>query len=51
MANTIRKNTNALSRDGSVRSSDEVSVMDVERRGGVIQIEVKHQPAVLGGVL
>ena len=50
MANTMRKNTDALSRDGSTRSSDEGSVMDVERRVGVILLKVKHQPDVLGGV-
>lgn len=36
MANTIRKNTDAGVRDGVARSSEEVSVMEMERRGGVI---------------
>lgn len=33
MANTIRKNTDAGVRDGVARSSEEVSVMEMERRG------------------
>jgi len=37
MANTMRKNTDAGTRDGAVRSSDEALVMRVERRGGVIR--------------
>ena len=37
MANTMRKNTDAGTRDGAVRSSDETLVMRVERRGSVIQ--------------
>ncbi|EXF96341.1 hypothetical protein HK44_022495 [Pseudomonas fluorescens HK44] len=36
MANTMRKNTDAGARGGASRSSDEASVMAVERRGGVI---------------
>jgi len=36
MANTMRKNTDAGTRGGASRSSDEASVMEVERRGGVI---------------
>jgi hypothetical protein len=36
MANTMRKNTDAGVRDGVARSSEETSVMEVERRGGVI---------------
>lgn len=36
MANTMRKNTEARVRGGVARSSDEASVMEVERRGGVI---------------
>ena len=37
MANTMRKNTDAGTRGGASRSSDEASVMEVERRGGVIR--------------
>ena len=37
MANTMRKNTDAGARGGASRSSDEASVMEVERRGGVIR--------------
>jgi hypothetical protein len=36
MANTMRKNTDAGTRDGAARSSDEAFVMKVERRGSVI---------------
>lgn len=36
MANTMRKNTDAGVRGGVARSSGEVSVMETERRGGVI---------------
>ena len=36
MANTTRKNTEAGARGGASRSSEEASVMGVERRGGVI---------------
>lgn len=36
MANTMRKHTDAGARGGASRSSDEASVMEVERRGGVI---------------
>jgi hypothetical protein len=36
MANTMRKNTDAGTRDGAVRSSDETLVMGVERRDSVI---------------
>ena len=34
----MRKNTDAKGRGGAVRSSDEAFVMNVERRGGVIQL-------------
>jgi len=37
MASTMRKNTDARTRDGAARSSDEALVMRVERRGSVIQ--------------
>jgi len=36
MADTMRKNTDAGVRGGAARSSGEVSVMEMERRGGVI---------------
>jgi hypothetical protein len=36
MANTMRKNTDAETRGGAARSSDEVFVMKMERRGSVI---------------
>ena len=36
MANTMRKNTDAVTRGGAARSSVEALVMRVERRGGVI---------------
>jgi len=36
MANTMRKNTDVAARGGAARSSDETSVMGVERRGGAI---------------
>jgi len=36
MADTMRKNTDAGTRGGAARSSDEAFVMKVERRGGVI---------------
>jgi hypothetical protein len=36
MANTMRKNTDAGVRGGVARSSEEASVMEVERRGDVI---------------
>jgi hypothetical protein len=36
MANTMRKNTDAGARGGAARSSEETSVMEVERRVGVI---------------
>ena len=32
----MRKNTDAETRDGAARSSDEAAVMAVERRGSVI---------------
>lgn len=38
MADTMRKNTDAGTRDGAVRSSDETFVMKAERRGGVIRL-------------
>lgn len=38
MANTMRKNTDAGTRGGAARSSDEALVMRVEQRGGVIPL-------------
>jgi hypothetical protein len=38
MADTMRKNTDAGTRGGAVRSSDEAFVMKVERRDGVIRL-------------
>ena len=39
MADTMRKNTDARTRDGAARSSDEALVMRVERRGSVILLK------------
>lgn len=38
MANTMRKNTDAGTRGGAARSSDEVFVMKMERRDSVIPL-------------
>ena len=38
MADTMRKNTDAGTRGGAARSSDEAFVMKAERRGGVIRL-------------
>ena len=38
MADTMRKNTEAGTRGGAVRSSDEALVIRVERRDGVVQL-------------
>ncbi len=38
MAETMRKNTDARTRDGAARSSEEALVMRVERRGSVIRL-------------
>jgi len=50
-AESVCKNlsTDAGHRGGAVRSSVESSVMDGERRGCVIQLELIHQP-VMGGM-
>lgn len=46
MADTMRKNTDAGTRGGAARSSDEVPVMGMERRGGVIlPTKVANPPA------
>jgi hypothetical protein len=44
MADTMRKNTDAGTRGGVARSSDEVLVMRVERRGGVILLTKVTNP-------
>ena len=38
MADTMRKNTDAGTRGGAARNSDEVLVMRMERRGSVIRL-------------
>jgi hypothetical protein len=38
-----------LGRDGATRSSDEASVMAVERRGCVIWLETSNQPGTIWG--
>jgi hypothetical protein len=38
MADTMRKNTDAVARGGAVRSSEEALVMRVERRDSVIRL-------------
>jgi len=40
MANTMRKNTDAMARGGAARSSGEAFVMKVERRGGIIPLTI-----------
>jgi len=40
----MRKNTDARTRDGAARSSDEAFVMKVERRGGVILLTKVTNP-------
>ena len=47
MADTARKNTDTRIRGGAIRSSAEASVMDVERRGGVIE-SVKRANLAIG---
>jgi hypothetical protein len=44
MAETMRKNTDARTRDGAARSSDEALVMRVERRGSVIRLKIETNP-------
>ena len=46
MAKTMRKNTDAATRDGVARSSGEALVMRVERRGGVILLTMVTNPHV-----
>ena len=45
MADTMRKNTDAETRDGAVRSSEEALVMRVERRDSVIQLTSVANPS------
>ena len=47
--NSTRESTNTRDRGGATRSSDEAAVMDVERRGCVIQLEWSCQPTGSGG--
>jgi hypothetical protein len=42
--NSMRENTDIRDRGGATRSSEEAAVMDVERRGCVIQLEWSCQP-------
>lgn len=44
MADTMRKNTDAGARGGAVRSSAEVFVMKMERRGSVILLTTVTNP-------
>ena len=44
MADTMRKNTDARTRGGAARSSDEALVMGVERRGSVIRLTNDTNP-------
>ena len=44
MADTTRKNTEAIVRGGAVHSSVETSVMEAERRGSVIPADSTGQP-------
>ena len=43
------ESTDAERRDGSPRSSDELSVMERKRRGGIIQLELKINQT-MGGI-
>ncbi len=38
-----RESTDAKHRDGATRSSEEGSVMGLERRGGITQLELEEQ--------
>ena len=44
MADTMRKNTDAGTRGGAVRSSEEALAMRVERRDGVIRLMKATNP-------
>jgi len=46
VAETMRKNTDAVTRGGVARSSVETFVMRVERRGSVIQLTTVTNPRV-----
>jgi len=43
-----RESTDAKHRDGVVRSSDEGSVMGLERRGYIVQLYLEGQPEMGG---
>ncbi len=49
VAHTTRENTDTHDRGGAARSSDEATVMVVERRGCVMQSDHKRQPVLPGG--
>ena len=49
VANTTSENTNTRGRGGATRSSEEVAVMVMERRGRVIRPEFACQPVLPGG--
>ena len=44
------ESTDVENRGGTVRSSDEVSVMEMERRDSVVQYLFKDQPSLVGGI-
>lgn len=44
------ESTNVEYRGGTVRSSDEASVMEVEQRDSVVQYQLKDQPFLMGGI-
>lgn len=50
VAHTMRENTNTRDRGGAARSSAEVAVMAIERRGCVTLSDIGRQPALSGGV-
>jgi hypothetical protein len=49
VAHTMRENTNTRHRVGAARSSAEVVVMAIERRGCVTLSDIGRQPALSGG--
>jgi hypothetical protein len=49
VADTTSENTNTRGRGGAARSSNEVTVMAMERRGRVILLELACQPEPPGG--
>ena len=44
------KSTDVENRGGTVRSSDEVSVMEMEQRDSVVQCYSLDQPSMMGGI-